>query len=957
SAGLSWRQVNILRAYRRYRRQVGTAYTTGYINDTLVDHPEVVRALVELFEARFEPNGGATPEELEQLHGAVTEACDRVERLDHDRILRHFLALIDATTRTNAYRSDAVAERPDGRTIPYLSFKFDSQRIPAIPKPVPYCEIFVYSPLVEGIHLRGGPVARGGLRWSDRQDDVRTEVLGLMKAQMLKNAVIVPTGAKGGFVVKRPPEDREQLAAEVQRQYVTFVRGLLDVTDNIVGGEVTPPRRVVRRDDDDPYLVVAADKGTATFSDVANDIARAYDFWLGDAFASGGSRGYDHKALGITARGAWVAVQRHFRELGVDTQTDPITVVGIGDMSGDVFGNGMLSSRALKLVGAFDHRDIFLDPDPDPETAFAERKRMFGLPRSSWQDYDRECISEGGGVFSRTSKSIELAPAVQKLLRVDADALPPDELIRALLKAPVDLLFAGGIGTYVKASTEDHLDVGDRVNDDLRIDASQVRARVIGEGANLAVTQRGRIQYARRGGRINQDAIDNAGGVDISDHEVNVKILLGQALETGRIDRSERDRILEDITEEIVAHVLDDVDLQTWRLSLELGDSPRRLDAYEQLMTRLEAEGSLDRDVEALPTSDEMQERREAGAGLTRPELATLLGYAKRTITAGVLETRLPDLEALQPALASYFPSLLVERFDDLLESHRLRRQLIATVVANDLVDQLGITIAFRLQDEVGAPLEKVIAAYWTAREIADAGRRWYEVRQLEQLLGPERAMQLKHEVDRLVSDLARRYLVDEELPDISAIVQRDRPVFEQLESQLLDIGTDSQRSHRIERAQRLLDDLVEEDLARYLACTRDLMMAPDIADVLRSIGTDGKRDAATVADAFLRLSSALSIDQLTRHLGSVDPDGRWSRWQHGGLANDLRETRARAVRIALEEEPDLAEPDAIQRFLSRRQDALEHVQQLVRDVGSEPAGRLDAIAVATRALRQALRR
>ncbi|MDX1657378.1 MAG: NAD-glutamate dehydrogenase [Nitriliruptorales bacterium] len=957
SAGLSWRQVNVLRAYRRYRRQVGTAYTTSYINDTLVAHPEVVRGLIELFEARFEPHGDATPDELRDLYAAVIAACDSVERLDHDRILRHFLALVQATVRTNAYRPEAVTPRPDGHAIPYLSLKFDSGQIPDLPKPVPFREIFVYSPLLEGIHLRGGAVARGGVRWSDRQDDVRTEVLGLMKAQMLKNALIVPTGAKGGFVLKQPPEEHAALMEEVEAQYVTFVRALLDVTDNIVDGHPEPPERVVRHDGDDPYLVVAADKGTATFSDTANEIADEYGFWLGDAFASGGSRGYDHKALGITARGAWVAVERHFHELGVDPQTDPVSVVGIGDMSGDVFGNGMLRSRSIRLVAAFDHRDIFLDPRPDPEAAFEERQRLFERPGSSWQDYDRDLISAGGGVFPRTTKSIELSPAVADMLRVDAEALPPDELIQAILCAPVDLLFAGGIGTYIKGSAEDDLDVGDRVNDDVRVDANRVRARVIGEGANLAVTQRGRIEYARRGGRINQDAIDNAGGVDISDHEVNVKILLDQAVTSDRIDDDARNELLAEITDEVVAHVLRDVDLQTWRLSLELADSPRRLDAYEQLMVRLEERGPLDRAVEALPTTDEINERAEAGAGLTRPELATLLGYAKRTVAAELLDTPLPDQEALQDTLADYFPPQLVERFPDLLAGHRLRRQLIATVVANDVVDQLGITTVFRLQEERGAPLEHVLAAYWAAREIAAAGRRWQEVKALESLLGPERAMELKREIDRLVKELTRQYLVDDELPDIGRIVERDRPVFDSLSTELMDIGTEHQRSHRLERGQRLIDDLVDEDMARYLACTRDLTMVPDIAGVLRSIDAVGSQDAATVADAFLRLSSELAIDKLGRHLSSFDPDPRWSRWQHGGLAADLRSIRADAVRRALEEEPDLPGPEAIDRFLSRRTDAVAHVRDLVRDVGSEDTDRLDAVAVATRAIRDAVRR
>ncbi|MBW3619653.1 MAG: NAD-glutamate dehydrogenase [Actinobacteria bacterium] len=955
SGGLTWRQVSVLRAYRRYRRQVGTAYTPEYVNEALAAHPDVVGALMAYFDAKFSPAVEASEDELAVHRQRVVDRCDDVVRLDHDRIMRSMLALVDATLRTNAFRDDAEVERPDGRRIPYVAFKFDPSRVPDVPRPVPFREIFVYSPLVEGIHLRGGAVARGGLRWSDRQDDVRTEVLGLLKAQILKNAVIVPTGAKGGFVVKRPPADRAELRAEVERQYVTFIRGLLDLTDNLAAGEVVPPPGVRRHDGDDPYLVVAADKGTATFSDLANSVAADYGFWLGDAFASGGSRGYDHKALGITARGAWLAVRRHFRELGIDTQTEPISVVGIGDMSGDVFGNGMLASRTIRLVAAFDHRDIFIDPDPDAAAMFEERQRLFTTPGTTWQDVDRALLSEGGGVWSRDVKTIELNDAVRSVLRIDDEQLSPDELIQAILRAPVDLLWAGGIGTYVKASSETNDDIGDRANDDLRVDADDVRARVFGEGANLSITQRGRVQYARRGGRINQDAVDNAAGVDISDHEVNVKILLGMAVEDGRIDDAERDALLAEVTDDIVEHVLCDVDRQTWTLSQEARTSVRMVDQYEATMRTLEAEAGLDRPIEALPDTAEMAERADAGAGLSRPELATLLASAKRVVAADLLASDLPDQPAFQTTLTTYFPPLLVERFGDLVTHHRLRRDLVAMIVANDLVNRLGTTFVFRLAGEAGLPRARVVAAYWAARAVADADWAWTGLEQLATVLDPDRQLALKRGVDETVIELTRAYLNDPVVVDVASVIERDAPVVEAFRGDLMQVGTDDQRRRRVERANTLMDDLVDPELAAYLATSRDLTLGPEVAAVTRGLGPDSTRSASAVVDAFLRLASALGVDRLRRVLDRIEPEGRWARWQHGGLLSDLREVQRAAVARTLSEEPSLAEPEAVQRFLTRRETAFRHAIELIREVESDEHPRLDAVSVAVRAVRSAL--
>ena len=581
-AGLPWEDVAVLRAYRRYRRQVGIAFTEEYQNAALVERADIAAALIGLFHAKFAPDTGEREAQIEQARGQVESGLETVDRLDTDRILRGYLGVLDATIRTNRY----VAGRTGGSGSPALAFKLASAQVPELPKPLPYREIFVYSPQVEGVHLRGGPVARGGIRWSDRQEDVRTEVLGLMKAQMVKNAIIVPTGSKGGFVLKQPVESAD-LREQVQRQYETYIRALLDVTDNVVDGHVTTPDRIVRHDGPDPYLVVAADKGTATFSDVANRISAEYGFWLDDAFASGGSSGYDHKAMGITAKGAWVAVQRHFRELGVDVQTEPTTAVGIGDMSGDVFGNGLLCSRAVKLVAAFDHRDIFIDPDPDPEQSYAERERLFNLPRSSWRDYDRSVLSPGGGVWSRSAKQITLSQEAADALRLNPGPISPPELVKAILRAPADLLFAGGIGTFVKSSDESHTDVGDRVNDAIRVDAGELGARVVGEGGNLAMTQQARIAYARRGGRCNTDAVDNAAGVGTSDREVNLKILLADAIDAGVLDPSGRDDLLAQMTDDVAASVLRDIYLQTWTLSDEGTGNTVGVHTYEQLMRHL----------------------------------------------------------------------------------------------------------------------------------------------------------------------------------------------------------------------------------------------------------------------------------------------------------------------------------------------------------------------------------
>ena len=674
-ATLTGRQVSIIRAVAKYLRQGGIGFSDTYIGRTLLGHADIVRLLIRLFDARLDPDA-RDDDAAERFGKEIEEALDAVPSLDEDRILRSFLSVVRAIVRTNAFQTDA-----DGKPHPYLSFKLDSSQIPVLPLPKPQFEIFVYSPRFEAVHLRGGKVARGGLRWSDRPEDFRTEVLGLMKAQMVKNALIVPVGAKGGFVVKRPPAEggREALQQEGIACYKAFLSGMLDITDNIVEGEVVPPRRVVRYDDDDPYLVVAADKGTATFSDIANAVSQSYGFWLGDAFASGGSNGYDHKQMGITARGAWESVKRHFRELGTDIQTTDFTAVGIGDMSGDVFGNGMLCSRHTKLVAAFNHMHVFLDPDPDPETSYDERRRLFDLPRSAWSDYDESLISEGGGLFSRSAKSIALSPQVREVLNIDDERVAPNDLVRAILKAPVDLLYNGGIGTYVKASAESQADVGDKANDAVRVDGRELRCKVVGEGGNLGVTQRGRIEYAltggprdggpaHPGGRIINDAIDNVAGVNTSDHEVNIKILLDGLVADGDMTEKQRNELLAEMTDAVGAQVLYGSYTQTQAISLALAQAPQMVDVHARLIRNLEQTAGLNRKLEFLPTDDAIDERKAQHQGLVAPELAVVMAYCKIHLYQQLLDSDLPEDGYLGHDLERYFPEPLPERFSDQMQ-------------------------------------------------------------------------------------------------------------------------------------------------------------------------------------------------------------------------------------------------------------------------------------------------
>lgn len=761
-AQLHWREVSLLRAYASYMHQTLFPFALSYIAAALENQFAICRKLVAYFVARFKPDEsssndslGARAQELEKRYQEILQDLDKVENLNEDRILRRYLQLMENTLRTNYFQPDS-----EGKAKAYISFKFSPRQIADIPEPRPKFEIFVFSPRMEAVHLRTSKVARGGLRWSDRLQDYRTEVLGLVKAQQVKNAVIVPSGAKGGFVCKKMPQgDRDAQQAEAIACYQTMIRGMLDITDNYVGGEVVAPAQVQRYDQDDPYLVVAADKGTASFSDIANKISYEYQHWLGDAFASGGSQGYDHKAMGITARGAWISVQRHFSELGVNVQADPVTVIGIGDMAGDVFGNGMLLSETILLVAAFNHQHIFIDPSPSAALSFKERQRLFALPKSTWADYDKSLISDGGGVFLRAAKSIAITPAMRERFAIDAGHLTPADLIRALLKAPVDLIWNGGIGTYVKSSAETHAEVGDKANDSLRINGCELRTKVFGEGGNLGMTQRGRIEYALHGGACNTDFIDNAGGVDCSDHEVNAKILLNDLVEQGDLTTKQRNQLLLDMTEDVARLVLSNNRKQTLAISIAQVEALARSSEYRRFMHWLQAQGRLSRALEFLPEDDLLLERQSKGKGLTRPELAVLISYAKAVLKEDLTKTTIAEDEYIARFLARAFPPQIQQRFGEAMKRHRLAREIVATQVANDMINTMGITFAQRLMESTGAAVGDVAKAYIIARDIYQLDLFYRELLAAQGTLSYQQTLEIIQALMRKIRRATRWFL------------------------------------------------------------------------------------------------------------------------------------------------------------------------------------------------------
>jgi glutamate dehydrogenase len=892
AAGLGWRDVVLIRAAFRYLRQAILPYSQGYVEDTLLGHPEFVREMVDLFTDRFDPETASGT----RAGLAMTRLEEHIERavtLDEDRILRGFRDFVVSVVRTNWFRRDH-----DGDPRQFMAFKLDPSRLPGLPLPVPLVETYVYAPQVEGLHLRGGRVARGGIRWSSRPEDFRTEVLALMKAQMVKNAVIVPAGAKGAFVVKTPLAelDGDRAAGEVRYCYATFIRGLLDVTDNLVDGRVVPPPDTVVHDGADSYLVVAADKGTATFSDLANDVAREYRFWLGDAFASGGSAGYDHKAMGITARGTWVSVRRHFHEQGLDVDRDDITVVGIGDMSGDVFGNGMLLSRHVRLVGAFDHRHVFLDPDPDPEISYAERQRLFGLSASSWADYDPTRLSPGGGVFPRTAKSIPLSPPVRARLDMNAEALAPHEVIRALLRAPVDLLWNGGIGTYVKGSTESHSDAGDPVNDAVRVDASTLRCKVVGEGGNLGLTQRARVEYALAGGCINTDFIDNSSGVDTSDLEVNLKILLDGAAADGALDAQGRDELLTQLTDDVAAAVLADNRLQTQAISAAEAQAPFLLDQHSRLMRNLEEQAGLVRNLEDLPTDEEISRRRSTGRGLVRPEIAVLLAYSKNLVRQELVDSDVPDSPALAGVLHAYFPRRVRERFAQRITRHPLAREIIATQLANDLINHVGPGFLYRLEERTGARTPDAARAYAVARDVFQLEALSADIDASADRTSWQTQLRLLREQQRLLEQGASWLLRHRRLPlDIAAEVARFRTTATRLTEALGEMLSGSIR----ERSDHLAADLVTAGVAPALA-RRVAALAPLAAtfDVAAAAGILGA-EPEPLAFVYFRLGEDLDLHWLAGQIVDQPTDSHWVLMAKAALRDDLGDQQ-RALTVAV---------------------------------------------------------
>ncbi|GAA2698841.1 NAD-glutamate dehydrogenase [Micromonospora olivasterospora] len=946
-AGLTWRQVVVLRAYAKYLRQTGTIFSQEYMEQTFITYPRIAELLVELFETRFEPGDLTTGQRQErsgELVGEIGAALDDVASLDQDRILRSYLTLIQATLRTSFYQKPA-----GGRPKAYVAFKLDPQAIPDLPAPRPKFEIFVYSPRFEGVHLRYGPVARGGLRWSDRREDFRTEVLGLVKAQMVKNAVIVPVGAKGGFVLKQKPGDRDEAVA----CYKEFVGAMLDITDNIVAGEIVPPDDVVRHDGDDPYLVVAADKGTATFSDIANEISAGHTFWLGDAFASGGSAGYDHKKMGITARGAWESVKRHFRELGHDTQTQDFTVVGVGDMSGDVFGNGMLLSEHIRLVAAFDHRHIFLDPDPDAATSYAERRRLFELPRSSWEDYNRELISAGGGVYPRTAKSVPISPQVRAALGLadDVSQLSPQELMRAILTAPVDLFWNGGIGTYVKASSQTNAEVGDKSNDAIRVDGRSLRCRVVGEGGNLGCTQLGRIEYAQAGGRIYTDFIDNAAGVDCSDHEVNIKILLNTAVADGVLSVPQRDELLAEMTDEVAELVLRDNYDQARAINNSQAQAASLLPVHRRMITELERSGALDRALEALPPDEELAVRTESG--LTAPEFAVLLAYTKIVLEREILAEGLADDEWTTDVLVNYFPTPMRERFADRMGRHRLRRDIVTTVLVNEAINRGGITFVFRVVEETAASAADVLRAYVVVREVFGLGELWDAVEALDNKVAPELQTNVYLDTRRLLDRAVRWLVTNRRSPiDVPAEIARLRGGVARLLPDLEHLFVGSEREAIVAH----MDAMTAKGLPRGLAeqATR-LMYSFGLLDVVETAAATG-RDVGEVASVYFVLSDLFRVDALLSKISLLPREDRWQTLARMALRYDLYAALAALTAEVLGSTPDDLPPQ--ERVQQWEQSNATSVHRTRRAMGEFDESRTDlaALSVLLRQIRTLVR-
>jgi len=946
-AGLTARQVIVLRSYCKYLRQAAIPFSQSYMEATLAENPEIARLLVRLFETRFDPDfDGDRTAAGQDIAEAVQHELESVDSLDQDRILRRFLNAIEATLRTSFYQ-----RAEDGGEKPHIAIKLDSRCLEELPLPKPFREIFVYSPRFEAVHLRFGMVARGGLRWSDRREDFRTEVLGLVKAQQVKNAVIVPVGSKGGFVLKRPPSPaagRQALKDEGIACYTTFIRAMLDVTDNNAGGEVVPPPRVVRWDGADPYLVVAADKGTATFSDYANAVSREYGFWLDDAFASGGSAGYDHKAMAITARGAWESVKRHFRELGKDIQAEDFTAVGCGDMGGDVFGNGMLLSEHIRLVGAFNHVHVFIDPEPDAATGYAERKRLFDAGKG-WDHYDPQKISKGGGVFERKAKAIPVTPEMKAALNIDADTLTPNELIRALLKAPAELLWFGGIGTYVKASDETHPEVGDRGNDALRVDGDALGAKVVGEGANLGMTQRGRIEFALNGGRCNTDSIDNSGGVDCSDHEVNIKILLGAVEQAGDMTRKQRNAVLEAMTDDVANLVLRDNYLQTQAISVTERLGAHLLDRTARFMHTLERAGELNRAIEFLPDDEAILERRKAGQGLTRPEIAVLMNYAKLSLYAELRDSGLPDDAYMVADLEKYFPPKLRQDYPEAIRNHRLRREIIATQVANSIINRGGLAFVHEIREKTGMPAAEVCRAYAAAREVFRLRPVWAAIEALDNAVPASVQYRMLTECGRIIERATTWFLANLDHPiDIGAAIEAYAEgvhvVAENLDRLMSE--SDARFLDEIERGYR--EQGVSAELARWTACLRLLPPALDIVRIAGRVGAD----VFGVGRTYFTVGGRFGFDWLRRAANQLPTDDAWDKLAVTAIIDDFYSHQSDVTLNVLAQNGGAAGDGLVESWAQERPTVVQRTESLLAELRAAGTPDLAMLAVANRQLK-----
>jgi len=946
-AELDWREVMVLRCVAKYLRQIGFTFSQDYLEDALIANPYIAKGLVELFVLRFNVYDNPDREsQLALLESKLLEGMDSVVNLDEDRILRQYLTVIKAIIRTNYFQQDA-----DGQYKNFLSVKIDSEAIPNMPLPRPMFEIFVYSPRFEAIHLRNGKVARGGLRWSDRREDFRTEVLGLMKAQRVKNAVIVPTGAKGGFVLKRPPTDnnRESLMKEGIACYQNFIRALLDITDNYKDGQVIKPLNVVCYDEDDTYLVVAADKGTATFSDIANEISLEYGFWLGDAFASGGSTGYDHKKMAITARGGWESVKRHFREMGIDTQSEPFTVVGIGDMSGDVFGNGLLLSRQIKMVAAFNHLSIFIDPNPNPETSFVERERLFNLPRSNWTDYNAELISKGGGIFDRKAKSIKLSPEIKQLLQIDVDFIIPNDLIQAILRAPVDLLWNGGIGTYVKATTETHIDVGDRTNDHTRINATELRCKVIGEGGNLGLTQLARVEYAFNGGRINTDFIDNSGGVDCSDHEVNIKILLDNVVRNGDLTEKQRNELLAQMTDEVGELVLADNYQQTQAISLAESLSNKHVQLHVRYLQDLESSGKINRSIEFLPDEKTLRERVLAGMGLLRPDIAVLLAYSKSILKDEILRSDVPEDDYLMHSLEWEFPAPLRKVYRSQMEQHPLKREIIATQLSNQMVNEAGFTFAYRLQDETGAPIAVIVRAYAIVRAVFNIHAIWKAVQALDNNIPTDEQHRMLMHVVRLIRRGTRWFIRHQRAHlDVAKAIEHYGPgcrrVCDSIKNWL--------PADEVAKCQGYSDQYtkygVPHDLSMTIASIDNLFPTLDIVESAYDLDSD----VDEVGRVYFAIGERLQIGWVREMVISYPVENHWEALSREALRDDLDWQQRVLTKAIFRILPKLHDPHAkVEAWANHHSKLIERWERMINELRANQSTNITMLFVATREL------